>query len=61
MSTILVVCLYMRVERWLLGRIEELTSLLSWVSKTATPASTLPTVSEISIVGLGRVGILGGF
>jgi len=26
------------------------TSLLSWVSRTATPASTLPTVSEISIV-----------
>jgi hypothetical protein len=26
------------------------TSLLSWVSKTATPASTLPTVNEISIV-----------
>jgi hypothetical protein len=26
------------------------TSLLSWVSKTATPASTLPTVNEISIL-----------
>jgi hypothetical protein len=26
------------------------TSLLSWVSRTATPASTLPTVREISIV-----------
>lgn len=27
----------------------EHTSLLSWVSKTATPASTLPTVNETSI------------
>jgi hypothetical protein len=30
---------------------EARTSLLSWVSRTATPASTLPTVNEISILG----------
>jgi hypothetical protein len=29
---------------------DERTSLLSWVNRTATPASTLPTVREISIV-----------
>lgn len=28
----------------------ECTSLLSWVRRTATPASTLPTVNETSIV-----------
>lgn len=31
-------------------RVKSLTNLLSSVSRTATPASTLPTVSEISIL-----------
>jgi hypothetical protein len=40
-----------RSELILLLRAERgYTSLLSWVSRTATPASTLPTVNEISIV-----------
>jgi len=36
------------------------TSLLSWVSKTATPASTLPTVKEISIVVVLVVDVVAG-
>lgn len=35
----------------------KLTSLLSWVRRTATPASTLPTVNEISIVDFGIVDV----
>lgn len=31
----------------------ELTSLLSWVKSTATPASTLPTVKETNILETG--------
>jgi hypothetical protein len=34
---------------------DERTSLLSWVSRTATPASTLPTVNEINIVEVAVV------
>ena len=30
----------------------KLTSLLSWVRSTATPASTLPTVKEMSMLGM---------
>ena len=35
------------------------TSLLSWVSSTATPASTLPTVNEINMVDF-RSGVVPG-
>jgi hypothetical protein len=40
------------VKGWQTGSVpwDGRTSLLSWVSRTATPASTLPTVSETSIV-----------
>jgi hypothetical protein len=41
-----------QTERWQVGleQTGKRTSLLSCVSRTATPASTLPTVNEISIV-----------
>lgn len=35
------------------NREKELTSRLSWVRRTATPASTLPTVKETNMVVIG--------